>query len=313
MRPGAVSVVIVNWNAKAFLTSCLESLTKQETASEVEIIVVDNGSADGSPEAVEERFGQVKLIRLQENVGFAKANNIGIGESSGEYICLSNSDVEATDACIDTMCSYMRSHPRVGMLGPKVLNSDLTIQSSCRTFPSLWNNLCPALGVTTLFPHSRFFAGEHMLYFAYDETREVNTIVGCFVLARRAAIEAVGGLDEQFFFYAEDVDWSKRYWDAGWSLVFYPAAVVVHHHKRSSSNAPLRFAVEQEKAVLRYWKKHYHSLTVCCFRLIALLRHVIRIFVALSAYVLFPKRRAPAFKRMIEHLRCLQSILSSRS
>ena len=221
--------------------------------------------------------------------------------------------VEVTDSCIDTMRSYMRSHPQVGMLGPKVLNSDLTIQSSCRTFPSLWNNLCPALGVTTLFPHSRFFAGEHMLYFAYDKTRKIDTIVGCFVLARRPAIEAVGGLDEQFFFYAEDIDWSKRFWAAGWSLIFYPAAVIVHHHKRSSSNAPLRFAVEQEKAVLRYWKKHYYSSTVWCFRLIALLRHVIRIFAALSTYALFPKRWVPAFERIIEHLRCLQSVLNFRS
>ena len=312
-RPGVVSVVIVSWNTKEFLVRCLKSLTRQDTASGVEIIVVDNGSLDGSPEVVEERFGQVKLIRLEENVGFAKANNIGIGESSGEYICLTNSDVEVTDSCIDTMCRYMQSHPQVGMLGPKVLNSDLTIQSSCRRFPSLWNNLCPAVGMTTLFPRSRFFAGEHMFYFAYDETREIDTIVGCFVLVRRAAIETVGGLDERFFFYAEDVDWSRRFWAAGWSLVFYPGAAVVHHRGRSSSNAPLRFAVEQEKAAVRYWKKHHRSSMVWCFRLIALLRHGIRIFVALSAYVLFPRRRVPAFERMVVHLRCLQSVLSFRS
>src|ERR1017187_8350071 len=135
-----ISVIIVNWNTKDFLEQCLTSLTLTPSNRSIETIVVDNGSSDGSPEMVEDKFPQVKLIRSHENLGFARANNLGIQNSSGRYISLVNSDVKVLPGCLDALADYLDRNPGVGNVGPRILNGDMSLQSSCRRFPSLWNN-----------------------------------------------------------------------------------------------------------------------------------------------------------------------------
>src|SRR5271157_5076339 len=142
-----ISIIIVSWNAKEYLDECLNSIYENPSKCTLETIVVDNASTDGAPDLVKEKYPQVRLIRNTENLGFAKANNIGIKESMGEYVCLINSDAVVLENCLDLMCNYMNEHPEIGVLGPKVLNSDGSLQPSCREFPTFWKNLCRAFAL----------------------------------------------------------------------------------------------------------------------------------------------------------------------
>lgn len=251
-----VSVVIVSWNTKKLLLRCIETLFSSTRHRRLEVIVVDNGSSDGSAEAVSSKFADVIVIRNVTNLGFAKANNQGICASSGKYICLVNSDVEVLDGCIDAMCDYMDQHKDIGLLGPRVLNKDLTLQPSCGELPSLRNLLMQALMLDRLFPGLSFCRNRFMSNFDHNDLRRVQTLSGCFLMTSREAINKVGRLDERFFIYGEDVDWCKRFQDKGWGVVFYPQARVIHYGGASSAAAPARFSVELQRADLQYWHKH---------------------------------------------------------
>jgi len=169
-----VSIVIISWNTRQMLDQCIKSIYATTNNIKYEIIVVDNASTDGSPEAVEEQFPQVKLIRNKENLGFAKGNNIGMRASTGRYVCLVNSDVIVQNGCIEKLVEFMDANPSVGLAGPRILNPDRSLQVSCRHFPSLWNNLCQVLGFNKLFPKSVFFSEPFMKYWAHDEMRKVD-------------------------------------------------------------------------------------------------------------------------------------------
>jgi len=157
-----VSFVIVSWNAKEYLRTCLQSIAVSCAAMSHEIIVVDNASSDGSPEMMATEFPEIQLVRNADNKGFAAANNQGTEIAEGRYLALVNSDVEMFPQTLQRLVAFMDAHPDVGMLGPKVLNADSTIQPSCRTFPSLRSWLFRALALDTTFPRSRFF-GSHFM------------------------------------------------------------------------------------------------------------------------------------------------------
>ena len=303
-----ISVVITSWNAKSFLLQCLQSIVEGEIKHSVEVIVVDNGSTDGSCEAVKEKFRDVVLIEKSENHGFAKANNIGMLSSKGRYICLVNSDIKVLNGCLDRMVNYMDENPQVGILGPKVLWGDMTLQSSCRMVPTLWNNFCPAVGLNRIFRRSKLFSGEHMLHFQHDRIERVDVLVGCFMMVRREAIERVGLLDERFFIYGEDIDWCKRFWDAGWEVVFFPFAEVIHYGRGSSSNAPLKFVLEQEKTVIQYWKKHHGFGKQQAFKAIRLCHHLLRVLAGSLALFAGRKKRGylkSAIEKNLKSIRIL--------
>ena len=271
-----ISIVIVSWNARRFLEECLRALQDSPNSLNTEIIVVDNASTDGSTVMVETTFPQVKLIKNDQNLGFAKANNIGIRESSGRYVGLINSDATVLGNCLGPLANYLDQHPDVGNVGPRILNQDMTLQSSCRRFPTIWNNFCEASGLSKVFRRSSFFSGEHMFFFPHDRESDVNVLVGCFWMVRKAAFEDVGLLDEDFFIYAEDVDWCRRCWNAGWRIVFFPYAQAIHYRGGSSANDPVRFAAEQRRAVLHYWEKHHGLIGKLGIRAILRLRHLLR-------------------------------------
>ncbi|MGO8697124.1 MAG: glycosyltransferase family 2 protein [Limisphaerales bacterium] len=254
-----ISVVILSWNDKDHLVELLDSL--QSTKRSMEIIVVDNASTDGSPELVEAKYPHVILIKNKENLGFPKGNNMGTRASRGKYVYLLNSDIKVLEGCMDALADFMDQNPKVGFCGPRIFNKDLTHQSSCRRNPTLWNNICSASGLASVFRGSKFFSGEHMFYFKGDRQIDVDVLVGCFWVVRRAAIDEFGLLDEGFFIYAEDVDWCKRCWKAGWRVVFFPGAQAIHYGGASTTKKdPVRFALTQQRSLLRYWKKHHGSL-----------------------------------------------------
>ncbi len=278
------SIIIVNWNTKDILLKCLGSISKQDRAICKEVIVVDNGSTDGSVDAIHTHFPQTIVIENYANIGFARANNVGINKSTGRYVCLVNSDVELLDGCLLRLIEYMDANPDIGIAGPKIYYPDLTLQNSCRKFPTLWNNLSPALGFDKLFRNSPAFSGEHMRYFTHDVNMNVDYLAGCFLVVRREALEEVGLLDEQFFIYREEVDWCKRFHQHGWKISFFPNAMAIHHHGASSSKDPKRFALASQKALFQYWEKHHSTLSVITIRLILILRHSLRLILRAVLY-----------------------------
>jgi GT2 family glycosyltransferase len=271
-----ISVVIVGWNAKQYLELCLESLAKAPPRRRMEVLMVDNASTDGSVEMIEAKFPWVKLIKSSENLGFAKGNNVAIRQCQGRYIALVNPDVIVFPGCLDALADFLDENPKVGNVGPRVLNPDMSLQSTCRRFPTLWNNFCSATGLSTRFKNSRFFAGEHMFYFPHDRTLAVDVLVGCFSMIRREALEAVGLLDEGLFMYGDDVDWCRRAWNAGWQVVFYPGGHAIHDRGKITAPYPVRFAVAQQRSVLHYWTKHHSFWGVLGIRSIMLFRHLMR-------------------------------------
>jgi GT2 family glycosyltransferase len=305
-----ISVVIVGWNAKHYLELCLQGLADAPPRRSMEIIVVDNASADGSGEMVKAQFPHVKLIRSEENLGFAKGNNVGIRQCQGRYIALVNPDVIVFPGCLDALADFLDQNPKVGNVGPLVLNPDMSLQSTCRRFPTLWNNFCSATGLATKFKNSKFLAGEHMFYFSHDRTLPVNVLVGCFSMIRRETFDEVGLLDANLFMYGDDVDWCRRAWKAGWQVVFFPGARAIHDRGKITAPYPVRFAVAQQRSVLYYWRKHHGFLGEMGIRSIMLFHHLTRYGFAVLTGALRQKRNADGDVRKQVSGACLRGIFS---
>ncbi len=271
-----VSVIIVSWNAKRYLLNCLQTLFVNKHEYRQEIIVVDNASTDGSADAINKRFSFVKLIRNKNNLGFAKANNIGINASAGRYICLINSDVIVRNECIERLLYYMDKHLEIGILGPMILNGDLSLQPSRMYFPTLARSFREALGLHLILS----FAGSSSNRELYENKRNaqaVDALSGCFLMVRQAAFQQVGLLDESYFMYLEDLDWCKRFHEYGWNVVYYPKAEAIHFGAMSSSILPSRFFREQLRSRLLYWDKHHGKVKQKIIAAISLLRILVRI------------------------------------
>lgn len=307
----AASVIIVSWNARAFLLKCIESVLLQGVPDSIEIIVVDNASSDGSPEAVRDNFPAVKLICNKGNYGFAKANNIGIGASRGDCLFLINSDVVVSPGCFTKMIQYMDEHPDVGILGPRIVGSNGQVQRSCMGHPSLWNAFSRALALDSLFPQSRLLGGQLLTFWPHDEIRSVGVINGCFWMLRRSAMEEVGLLDERFFIYGEDVDWCKRFNDGGWKVVFFPDAEALHYGGASSSNAPVRFYLEMQRANYQYWLKHHSRLASDAFLFINLLHHAVRLVGEIVMYPLMRRKRFAATYKIERNVASIKWIIGT--
>lgn len=308
-----VSVIVVSWNAQGYLRECLESLTETKLLHTLEVIVVDNASSDGSPEMVASEFPRVRLIKNDKNLGFAKANNIGIRESTGRYVSLVNSDINVLPNCLDLLVKHLDEHPSVGLAGPRILNADRTLQSSCRKFPSLWNNFCEASGLFRIFPRVSFFSTEHMLYFPHDRVMDVDVLVGCFWMIRREALEKVGLLDEDFFIYSEDLDWCRRCWYAGWRVNLFPEAHAIHYRAASSANDPARFAIEQQRATLHYWDKYHSWAGRFGIRTILLGSYLLRYLFSVTSRRVTSTASKDNDQRLLLSRACMEALLSGGS
>jgi GT2 family glycosyltransferase len=307
--PVDISVVIVAWNARHYLELCLESLIETSPRRSMEVLVVDNASADGTIEMIESKFPWVRLMESKENLGFSKGNNLAIRQCQGRYIALVNPDVIVFPGCLDTLADFLDQNPKVGDVGPRVFNPDMTQQSTCRRFPSLWNNICSATHFESIFKGRSFFAGEHMSYFSHDRTLAVDVIVGCFSMIRREAFDDVGLLDEGLFMYGDDVDWCRRAWKAGWQVVFYPEARAIHDRGKTTAPFPVHFAVAQQRSVLRYWTNHHTFLGVLGIRGIMLFHHLLRYSIAaLSNHVRSQKGSQSEVRRRVSGA-CLRQLL----
>ncbi len=304
-----ISVVIVAWNAKHYLKLCLESLEKSPPRRSIETLVVDNASADGTAEMLQAQFPWVKLIRSGENLGFSRGNNVGIRQCQGRYIALVNPDVIVFPGCLDALADFLDQNPKVGNVGPRVFEPDMSQQSTCRRFPTLWNNFCSATGLATKFKNSRFFAGEHMFYFPHDRTMKVDVLVGCFSFIRRETFDAVGLLDEKLFMYGDDVDWCRRCWKAGWEVVFFPGAQAIHDRGKTTAHYPVRFALAQQRSVLYYWSKYHGLFDRLGIRSIMVFHHLMRYTLAVLASLAHSQGRTQSDVRKQVSGACLKELV----
>jgi GT2 family glycosyltransferase len=275
----------------------------------MEVFVVDNASADDTVAMVETRFPWVKLIKSKENLGFSKGNNVAIRRCRGRYIALVNPDVIVFPGCLDALADFLDQNPKVGDVGPRVFNPDMTQQSTCRRFPTLWNNFCSATRLESLFKGRRFLAGEHMFYFPHDRTLAVDVIVGCFSMIRREAFDDVGLLDESLFMYGDDVDWCRRCWKAGWEVVFFPGAQAIHDRGKTTAPYPVRFALAQQRSVLYYWSKYHGFFGRLGIRSIMFSHHLMRYTFAVLSGLAHPQRRAQGEVRKQVSGACLRELL----
>jgi hypothetical protein len=301
-----VSIVIVVWNARKYVFECLDSLREHCNSLSAEVIVVDNASTDGTPEMISEVFPEFTLIRNTENLGFAKANNIGMARSLGEYVCLVNSDVKFTNDCISPMLDYLRENPAAGMLGPKMLTLKGGVARSTMRFPTLWNSFCRAMGLDIVFRKSRIFGGFMMADFDHQTTRPVEVLNGWFLLIPRSSLERVGLLDPEFFMYGEDLDWCYRFNLAGEQVVFFAGAEAIHYGGASSSNAPVRFSMEMSRADWQLWCKHRGIAARAAYFIILALHHSIRLVGCSGAYLCLPSRRASIRLKLRKSVASLQ-------
>jgi hypothetical protein len=264
-----LSIVIVNWNGGSDLLGCLKSLYAHSPMGKMEVLVVDNGSGDDSPNQVRRLFPRVTLVETGINLGFAKAANLGWRRARGEYVLFLNPDTLVPAGTLDQALTYLRSQPAVGVIGVKLLNSDGSLQVSCWNFLSLTTILLDNLLRLPLAPPS--LAGRYLYrLWNHDEIREVDWICGAFMLGRRSVVEEVGGFDEDYFMYSEDMDLCYRVRQRGYRVCYFPEAAVTHLGNRS---AVRKWGERREGEIVRtemlFLRKHKGRCAELAFRVFA--------------------------------------------
>ena len=253
-----VSLLIVNYNTCRLTLDCLQSVYQSDTRYSYEIILIDNDSRDDSVECISKSFPEVKLIKNNSNVGFARANNQGIRAATGRHILLLNSDTVVRKDTLEVMVAFMDSHPGVGASGCKVILPDGSLDKACkRGFPTPSASFYYAFGFSRLFPDNPRFNGYQLGYLDSDEEYPVDCLVGAFMMVRRETIAEIGGLDETFFMYGEDLDWCYRIKEAGWGIYYFPQTTIVHLKGGSARRRPLKIVYEFHRAMILFHRKHY--------------------------------------------------------
>lgn len=267
-----VGIVILNWNTRDLLRTCLRTVLASQGDFTFQVIVVDNASTDGSAEMVEAEFAahdpRVRLIRSPHNGGYSYGNNLGLRAlgfdshaDSPRYALLLNPDTEVPPDALMSMIRFMDDHPDIGAAGPKLVLPSGELDKACRrSFPTPLVSFYHFVGLGKLFPNSPRFARYNMTFISPDVEIDVDSVVGAFMQVRREALMAVGLLDEQFFMYGEDIDWAHRIKSAGWRIVYHPQ-VVVKHVKRAASRQSKRAQFEFWRAMLIFYRKHYRAQT----------------------------------------------------
>lgn len=253
-------IILVNYNSGQYLKKCLDSIHPELNGRRCSILIIDNSSKDHSVEYASRSYPRVRTIINKQNLGFARAVNIGIRMTSSDYILLLNPDAELLPNSFGRMIRFMEEHPDCGVLGGLVLYPDGRKQESCRRFPTPWTIV---LGRRTSFLHRLFpnnpFSREYLLKEAdLSKTLEVDFVAGTFMMLRRKALETTGLFDEDFFLYVEDVDLCMRMRNHGWKVCFYPETICRHHYGETIRKDNIHPEIYHARSMLKFFKKHYH-------------------------------------------------------
>jgi len=254
-----LSVCIVSWNTHDLLDACLRSIAQAPDEISREVIVVDNASADGTAAMVRDRHPDVTLIANDGNAGYAAGNNQAIGAASGPLVLLLNPDIVVHPGALDALARVLRDRPRAGAVAPRLILPDGSVQASCRSFPTPDVVLYEALGLSRLFPRSRRFGKYRMTWWDYDSERTVDQPMASALMLRAEALDEVGGMDEEFPIFFNDVDLCRRLWEAGWEVWFTPLASMDHVGGAATSQVRRRMLCESHRSFLRFYRKHYRG------------------------------------------------------
>lgn len=252
-----ISVIIVNYNVKEFIINLIDSVNKARHNFDVEIIIVDNNSTDGSPEVIKEKYPDVKLIANKVNLGFGKANNQALEIAQGKYLLLINPDTIVREDTFTKIIDFMERTPDVGITGCKVLNPDGSLQLPCRrSFPGLWTSFTKIIGLSSLFPKSRMFARYNLTYLDENKTYEVDAVSGSFMFLRREVYEKTKGFDPDYFMYGEDLDLCFRTQKAGFKVMYFHETEIIHYKGESTKRSSIDETKIFYDAMMIFVKKH---------------------------------------------------------
>jgi N-acetylglucosaminyl-diphospho-decaprenol L-rhamnosyltransferase len=310
-HPVDVSIIIVSWNVENMLAECLASIYQNaylenrppRNPLEIEVIVVDSASTDGTVDMVQTRFRQVRLLAQNTNVGYTRGNNIGMAAATGRHLLLLNPDTIILGNALAEMVHYLDKHPDVGIVGPFTLNTDGTQQSTRRRFPTV---KLAYFESTWLEP----FASNYMLdqYYMNDVPRtgtmDVDWVQGSALMLRRAVYEQIGGLDERYVMFSEEMDFCKRAKDAGWRVVFVGTAQIIHHGGKSTEQVTANKHIYFQESKLRYFKKFHGAAVTTRLRWFLLANYAFQIAVETTKWLLGHKRPLRA-----ERIRAYSNVL----
>ncbi|MFA7286549.1 MAG: glycosyltransferase family 2 protein [Patescibacteria group bacterium] len=254
-----LSIVIVNYNTAGLLREFLRAIFANPPEIPYEIIVVDNGSRDRSIEVLKEFSGRVQVIDTKRNLGYSRGTNVGIQTAQGEFILLANTDLVWEPAAVLSLVAHVEANPKVGAVGPKLLNPDSSLQYSCYRFHTLLTALYRRTPLGRTQTGKRELARFLMTDWSHDETRAVPWLMSSCLLLRRAAMTAVGNFDERYFVYFADTDYCRRLWLANWEVHYLASASLIHFHRRESAD-DWRTAIIHSKDLLRYFWKWRRSV-----------------------------------------------------
>jgi GT2 family glycosyltransferase len=272
-----VSIVIVNFNAGDLICRCITSIIEETQQNTYEIIVVDNASSDDSVANIKQQFPTVNLIETGINAGFAAGNNVGFKVATGDYVLVLNPDTEITAGAIDNTVAYMVKNSEVGVLGCKILNEDKTHQPSLLRFPTL-----RGIFINTFIPYSIMLKIKCLDSLHYDKiesntSQDVEVIVGCFMLVPRSLIQDIGGMDDDFFMFCEEVEWCWRINQTGKKIRYVPEQTVMHYEGGCSSTLSFRKSLLMTKGTLMFFQKTRGSSVALTANILMILRELTRI------------------------------------
>ncbi len=280
-----LTVIILNWNTRELLKESLQSLLDQPPGLNTQIIVADNASEDGSREMVRALFPNVTLVVNTSNIGFGAGNNAALPLANGRYVLFLNSDTKVTQGALQTLVTYADANPDIGIVGPKLLNADGSLQYSCRQYPNLATGFFRNTPLGRLFPRNRFASDYLMKDWDHATPRDVDWVSGAALMMRRALVDQIGAFDADFYMYCEDVDlcWRANH-TKPWRVTYLPDAVIYHYIGKSSDLVPARMTYEFHRSQHLFYKKHYAAVTPVWLRPIILPGIVLRALGQIARY-----------------------------
>lgn len=266
MAKKKISIIIVNHNSEKYLLDCVGSIVKYGNPAQMEIIVVDNGSAVSGLGALKARFNDVIIIENKNNIGFASANNMAIRRASGEYLLLLNNDTLVFSDVIGALAEFANKYAKGGIIAPRIYEADgKTVQKNCRSFPQTPFDTMfgRASLLSKIFPNNPITKKTTLSEWDYNSPRQVDWVSGAAMMIRREVFDQIGLLDENFFMYWEDTDLCKRARDAGWEVWFTPAAEIIHFTGKGGGERPLGLRLytmyQMHRSAYYYFRKHFYK------------------------------------------------------
>ncbi len=285
-----LSILIVSWNVRDLLAACLESIAASPLALvapdgavpgdggplRAEVIVVDSASTDGTPAMIAERFPWVHLLAQRENIGFTRGNNLALAGARGRHLLLLNPDTIVHGDALPALVAYLDAHPQVGIAGPRVLNADGTTQSTRRRFPTPLTAFFESTWLQGYAPR-RLLDHFYVTDLPDEGTFEVDWVQGCALIARRAVYEQIGGLDESYVMFSEELDWCRRAKEAGWRVAYVGTARITHYGGQSTAQVETRKHVHFQQSKLRYFRTYHGRALALALRLFLLVSYGLQI------------------------------------